>query len=71
MRKVRPRARPGLSFWPPLGNLTAEKVDRPKELALRPGKALPEERKPQDICTLEAAGGPGPKVVVGATKIRT
>jgi hypothetical protein len=33
----------------PLGNLAAEKADLPKELAWRAGKALPEERKPQDI----------------------
>jgi hypothetical protein len=33
----------------PLSNLAAEKADRPKELAWRAGKALPEERKPQDI----------------------
>jgi hypothetical protein len=33
----------------PLGNLSAEKADRPKELAWRVGRALPEERKPQDI----------------------
>jgi hypothetical protein len=33
----------------PLGNLAAEKADRPKELAWRGEKALPEERKPQDI----------------------
>jgi hypothetical protein len=48
MQKVRPRARPGLAAGP-LGNLAAEKADRPKELAWRAGKALPEERKPQDI----------------------
>jgi hypothetical protein len=30
----------------PLGNLAAEKADRPKELAWHVGKALPEERKP-------------------------
>ncbi len=30
-------------------NLVAEKADRPKELAWHMGKALPEERKPQDI----------------------
>ncbi len=33
----------------PLGNLAAGKADRPKELAWRAGKALPDERKPQDI----------------------
>ncbi len=33
----------------PLGNLAVEKADQPKELAWRVGKALPEERKPQDI----------------------
>jgi hypothetical protein len=33
----------------PLGNLAAEKADRPREQAWRVGKALPEERKPQDI----------------------
>ncbi len=33
----------------PLGNLAAEKADRPKELAWHAEKALPEERKPQDI----------------------
>jgi hypothetical protein len=33
----------------PLGNLAAKKADRPKELAWCGGKALPEERKPQDI----------------------
>ncbi len=60
----------GLAFAVgPLGNLAAKKADRPKELAWRAGKALPEERKP-----LEAARGPGSKVVSGATelaKIRT
>jgi threonine synthase len=29
--------------------LPAEKADQPKELAWRTGKALPEERKPQDL----------------------
>jgi hypothetical protein len=33
----------------PLGNLAAEKADRPKELAWHAGKALPEKRKSQDI----------------------
>jgi hypothetical protein len=33
----------------PRGNLAAEKADRPKELAWYVGKALHEERKPQDI----------------------
>jgi hypothetical protein len=33
----------------PPGNLVAKKADQPKELAWRAGKALPEERKPQDI----------------------
>ncbi len=46
----------------PLGNLAAEKADRPKELAWRVGKALLEKRKPQDLLTFEPAGGPGPKV---------
>jgi hypothetical protein len=33
----------------PLGNLAPEKADRPKKLAWHAGKALPEERKPQDL----------------------
>jgi hypothetical protein len=33
----------------PLGNLAAEKADRPKKLAWCAGKALLEERKPQDL----------------------
>jgi hypothetical protein len=33
----------------PRGNLAAEKADQPKELAWHAGKALHEERKPQDI----------------------
>jgi hypothetical protein len=33
----------------PLGNLAAKKADRPKELAWHTGKALPEEKKPQDL----------------------
>jgi hypothetical protein len=48
MRKVRPRARLALAASP-LGNLAAEKADQPKELAWRAGKALPEERKFQDL----------------------
>jgi hypothetical protein len=36
-------------FAGPLGNLAAEKADWLKELAWPAGKALPEERKPQDI----------------------
>jgi hypothetical protein len=36
----------GADLWV---NLAAEKADRPKELAWHVGKALPEERKTQDI----------------------
>ncbi len=53
----------------PLGNLAAKKADHPKELAWRAGKALPEEGISR--YSLEAAGAPGAKVVVGATEIRT
>jgi hypothetical protein len=53
----------------PLGNLAAEKADRPKELAWQAGKALPEEGISR--YNLEAVGGPGAKVVVAATRIRT
>jgi hypothetical protein len=54
VRKVRHTARPGLSCQP-LGNLAAEKADRPKALAWR-GGILPEERTLKN--TLEAGRRP-------------
>jgi hypothetical protein len=55
VRKVRPRAQPGLSCRPPAQPGGREKADQPKELAWHAGGGgLPEDRKLKII--LEASG---------------